>query len=171
MFDYKIIAYNKLGKVQETENLYCAPDEINDVMYTMSEQYGYAEALTQWILIWVSMVKDLFHLVKEDISNCYRDTHSWDPILYNKYIHHKTNFKIMLPQVQRISERILKVDNFENVAHVCCDWEEFVFEVAEWGVDHICGVDFDDLSDEAIKELDSSLLHSVVHQVIHTLVQ
>ena len=59
----------------------------------------------------------------------------------------------MLPQVQRISERILKVDNFENVAHVCCDWEEFVFEVAEWGVDHICGVDFDDLSDEAIKEV------------------
>ena len=57
----------------------------------------------------------------------------------------------MLPQVQRISERILKVDNFENVAYVCCDWEEFVFEVAEWGVDHICGVDFDDLSDEAIK--------------------
>ena len=67
----------------------------------------------------------------------------------------KTNFKIMLPQVQRISERILKVDNFENVAYVCCDWEEFVFEVAEWGVDHICGVDFDDLTDEAIKELDT----------------
>ena len=78
----------------------------------------------------------------------------WTKILYNKYIHHKTNFKIMLPQVQRISERILKVDNFENVAYVCCDWEEFVFEVAEWGVDHICGVEFDDLSDEAIKELD-----------------
>ena len=50
----------------------------------------------------------------------------------------------MLPQVQRISERILKVDNFENVAHVCCDWEEFVFEVAEWGVAHISQVDFDD---------------------------
>ena len=44
MFDYKIIAYNKLGKVQEVENLNCAPDEIDDVMYTMSEQYGYAEA-------------------------------------------------------------------------------------------------------------------------------
>ena len=29
------------------------------------------------------------------------------------------------------------------------------FEVAEWGVDHICGVEFDDLSDEAIKELDT----------------
>ena len=93
------------------------------------------------------MVKDLFHLVKEDISNCYNVQTLptvWTKILYNKYIHHKTNFKIMLPQVQRISERILKVDNFENVAHVCCDWEEFVFEVAEWGVDHIAGVDFDD---------------------------
>ena len=32
MFDYKIIAYNKLGKVQETENLFCTPDEIYDVM-------------------------------------------------------------------------------------------------------------------------------------------
>ena len=103
------------------------------------------------------MVKDLFHLVKEDISNCYNVQTLptvWTKILYNKYIHHKTNFKIMLPQVQRISERILKVDNFENVAHVCCDWEEFVFEVAEWGVDHICGVDFDDLTDEAVAELD-----------------
>ena len=50
----------------------------------------------------------------------------------------------MLPQSLRISQRILSNDNFENVAHVCCDWEEFVFEVAEWGVDHIAGVDFDD---------------------------
>ena len=45
MFDYKIIAYNKLGKVQEVENLFCAPDEIDGVMYDMSEQYGYAEAV------------------------------------------------------------------------------------------------------------------------------
>ena len=44
----------------------------------------------------------------------------------------------------RIANRILNNDNFENVAYVCCDWEEFVFEVAEWGVDHIAGVDFDD---------------------------
>ena len=44
MFDYKITAYNKFGKVQEVENLFCAPDEIDGVMYDMSEQYGYAEA-------------------------------------------------------------------------------------------------------------------------------
>ena len=64
----------------------------------------------------------------------------------------------MLPQVQRISERILKVDNFENVAHVCCDWEEFVFEVAEWGVDHICGVDFFGKGFELNPNLDFKLL-------------
>ena len=61
----------------------------------------------------------------------------------------------MLPQVQRISERILSNGYFENVAYVCCDWEEFVFEVAEWGVDHIAQVDFDDLTDEEVKELDT----------------
>ena len=54
----------------------------------------------------------------------------------------------------RIANRIQNSDNFENVAYVCCDWEEFVFEVAEWGVDHIAQVDFDSLSDEDISALD-----------------
>ena len=58
-------------------------------------------------------------------------------------------------RVDAISNRILKSDNFENVAHVCCDWEEFVFEVAEWGVDHIATVDFDTLTPDEIKGLDS----------------
>ena len=61
----------------------------------------------------------------------------------------------MTPFEERIARRILDVDNFENVAHVCCDWEEFVFEVAEWGVDHIACIDFDDLSEEDIDILDS----------------
>ena len=61
----------------------------------------------------------------------------------------------MLPNVQRISNRILEIDNFENVAYVCCDWEEFVFEVAEWGVTHIGCIDFDDLTDAEVKELDT----------------
>ena len=78
----------------------------------------------------------------------------WTKILYNKDIHHKTNFKIMLPQSKRISDRILSNDNFENVAYVCCDWEEFVFEIAEWGVDHIAQVDFDDLDTDDVKALD-----------------
>ena len=56
--------------------------------------------------------------------------------------------------VNRIKQRILSSDNFENVAYVCCDWEEFVFEVAEWGVDHIAQVDFDDLHEDDVKALD-----------------
>lgn len=67
---------------------------------------------------------------------------------------YKQTFKIM-NKVQAIISRILKSDNFENVAHVCCDWEEFVFEVAEWGVDHIATVDFDTLTASEVKALDS----------------
>ena len=67
---------------------------------------------------------------------------------------YKQTFKIM-NRVEAISNRILKSDNFENVAHVCCDWEEFVFEVAEWGVDHIATVDFDTLTADEVKALDS----------------
>ncbi len=58
-------------------------------------------------------------------------------------------------RVKAISTRILDNANFENVAHVCCDWEEFVFEVAEWGVDHIATIDFDTLTPDEIKGLDS----------------
>ena len=58
-------------------------------------------------------------------------------------------------RIESISKRILDNANFENVAHVCCDWEEFVFEVAEWGVDHIATVDFDTLTPDEIKGLDS----------------
>ena len=61
----------------------------------------------------------------------------------------------MTPFAERIARRILDVDNFENVAHVCCDWEEFTQEVAEWGADHIACIDFDDLSEEDIDFLDS----------------
>ena len=58
-------------------------------------------------------------------------------------------------RVEAISNRILDNGNFENVAHVCCDWQEFVFEVAEWGVDHIATVDFDTLTATEVAELDT----------------
>ena len=47
-------------------------------------------------------------------------------------------------KTERLINRIREVDNFENVASVCEDFETFEIEVAEWGVDHIGGVDFDD---------------------------
>ena len=46
-------------------------------------------------------------------------------------------------KTQRLINRIQEVANFENVAYVCEDFETFEIEVAEWGVDHIAGVDFD----------------------------
>ena len=61
---------------------------------------------------------------------------------------------IIMNRAEAIAKRIKSNDHFENVAYVCCDWEEFVFEVAEWGVDHIATVDFDDLNAEDIKALD-----------------
>ena len=63
-------------------------------------------------------------------------TNNHSPIIMNLSTEYKE-------PVNRIKQRILSNDNFENVAYVCCDWEEFVFEVAEWGVDHIAQVDFD----------------------------
>ena len=60
-----------------------------------------------------------------------------------------------MTKTQRLINRIKEVENFENIAYLCEDFATFIDEVAEWGVDHICGVDFDDLSDEAIKELDT----------------
>ena len=47
-------------------------------------------------------------------------------------------------KTQRLINRIKEVENFENVAFLCEDFETFEIEVAEWGVDHIGGVDFDD---------------------------
>ena len=57
-------------------------------------------------------------------------------------------------KTERLINRIKDVDNFENVAYVCEDFETFVDEVAEWGVQSIAKVDFDDLSDEDISFLD-----------------
>ena len=50
----------------------------------------------------------------------------------------------MTTKTQRLINRINEVDNFENVAYLCEDFATFIDEVAEWGVDHIAGVDFDD---------------------------
>ena len=49
-----------------------------------------------------------------------------------------------MTKTDRLITRIKEVENFENVAWVCKNFEDFVFEVAEWGVDHAAGVDFDD---------------------------
>mgnify|MGYP003120715515 FL=1 len=40
--------------------------------------------------------------------------------------------------------RIVQVDNFQNMACVCADFAEFVMELEEWGVYGCAKVDFDD---------------------------
>ena len=52
-----------------------------------------------------------------------------------------------------IINRILEVDNFQNVACVCDNWTEFTQELEEWGVYGCAKIDFDD-ADLDIAKLD-----------------
>ena len=49
-----------------------------------------------------------------------------------------------MDKTSKIMQRILQVENFQNVACVCANWSEFVQELAEWGVDGCAKIDFDD---------------------------
>ena len=64
-----------------------------------------------------------------------------------------------LSKTDRIINRILEVENFQNVACFCADFAEFVQELAEWGVDGCAKVDFDD-ADLDIAKLDTCLLYT-----------
>tara|TARA_B100001113_G_scaffold352578_1_gene354394 strand:+ start:550 stop:753 length:204 start_codon:yes stop_codon:yes gene_type:complete len=43
-------------------------------------------------------------------------------------------------------QRIKDVDNFQNMASFCSNWEEFTIELAEWGVYSAAKIDFDDVT-------------------------
>ena len=47
-------------------------------------------------------------------------------------------------KTSKIMQRILQVDNFQNVACVCANWQEFTQELEEWGVYGCAKIDFDD---------------------------
>ena len=47
-------------------------------------------------------------------------------------------------KTDRIINRILEVDNFQNMACCCDDFAEFVIELAEWGVTGCAKIEFDD---------------------------
>ena len=47
-------------------------------------------------------------------------------------------------KTQRVMNRIVQVENFQNMACICADFAEFIMELAEWGVDGCAKVDFDD---------------------------
>ena len=49
-----------------------------------------------------------------------------------------------MSKTQRVMNRIVQVENFQNMACLCADFAEFVMELAEWGVDGCAKVYFDD---------------------------
>ena len=55
-------------------------------------------------------------------------------------------------------DRIRSVDNFQNMACFCDNWQEFRQELEEWGVYSAAKIDFDD------KELDVDLLNQFISQ-------
>ena len=61
-----------------------------------------------------------------------------------------------MDKTQQLINRILEVDNFQNMASFCSNWQEFTQELEEWGVYSAAKIDFDD------KELDLNLLNNFI---------
>ena len=59
-------------------------------------------------------------------------------------------------KTSKLMQRILQVDNFQNVACVCSNWKEFTQELEEWGVYSAAKIDFDD------EELDVNILDKFI---------
>ena len=55
-------------------------------------------------------------------------------------------------------DRIRSVDNFQNMACFCANWQEFTQELEEWGVYSAAKIDFDD------KELNVNTLNQFINQ-------
>ncbi|GIS08964.1 MAG: hypothetical protein CM15mP113_0940 [Pseudomonadota bacterium] len=55
-------------------------------------------------------------------------------------------YKLFTPmtKTQRLINRIEQKESFYDIAFLCEDFQTFIDEISEWGVDHIGGVDFDD---------------------------
>ena len=62
-----------------------------------------------------------------------------------------------MDKTSKIMQRILQVENFQNVACVCANWAEFCQELAEWGVYGCAKIDFDD-ADLDIPTLDKFMV-------------
>ena len=61
-----------------------------------------------------------------------------------------------MDKTNTLINRILEVDNFQNMACFCSNWKEFTQELEEWGVYSAAKIDFDD------KELDLNFLNNFI---------
>ena len=78
-----------------------------------------------------------------------------DLLLYS--IQSTGHFKMNLSpksQTARLINRIDTVEKFRDIAELCEDFQTFVDEISEWGVDHIGGVDFYGVGFQLNEELD-----------------
>ena len=57
-------------------------------------------------------------------------------------------------QTARLINRFASVEKFRDIAELCEDFQTFVDEISEWGVDHIGGVDFYGVGFQLNEELD-----------------
>ena len=57
-------------------------------------------------------------------------------------------------QTARLINRINTVEKLRDIAELCEDFQTFVDEISEWGVDHIGGVDFYGVGFQLNEELD-----------------
>ena len=61
-----------------------------------------------------------------------------------------------MDKTNTLIQRIKDVDNFQNMACFCSNWQEFTQELEEWGVYSAAKIDFDD------KELNVDLLDNFI---------
>ena len=61
-------------------------------------------------------------------------------------------------QTARLINRIDTVEKFRDIAELCEDFQTFVDEISEWGIDHIGGVDFYGVGFQLNEELDLEAL-------------
>lgn len=68
-------------------------------------------------------------------------------------------------KTERLINRIKEKESFFDIAYLCEDFATFCDEVAEWGVDHAGGVDFDDpdLDIEAINDFFNSFGYTMAN--------
>lgn len=59
-----------------------------------------------------------------------------------------------MDKTQTIMNRIVQVENFQNMACCCADWNEFCIELEEWGVTGCAKIEFDD-ADLDVAKLDA----------------
>ena len=61
--------------------------------------------------------------------------------------------------VNRIKQAVLFDFNLSALSSICHDWEDYVIELAEWGIYTVGGVNFDSLTQNEIQRLDQFMVN------------